>query len=89
MAQVVTADIDERAIGDRTHNPEALVLELARAKATAICEKLGRQASKALLVTCDQVVLHEGKIMEKPTSEEEVSMPGPDQHVDIPKCLHS
>ena len=70
--QVVTADIDERAIGDRTSNPEALVLQLARAKAAAIFKKLGSLQGKALLITCDQVVVHDGKILEKPTSVEEV-----------------
>ena len=71
MQQVLTADIDERAIGDRSSNPEGLVLELARAKAAAIAQKL-TPSQKVLLITCDQVVVHEGKILEKPTTEKEV-----------------
>ena len=70
--QVVTADIDEKAVGDRASNPENLVLELARAKAAAIHKKLGKVQTKALLITCDQVVVHNGKVLEKPVSEEEV-----------------
>lgn len=53
MQQVLTADIDERAIGDRSSNPEGLVLELARAKAAAIAQKL-TPSQKVLLITCDQ-----------------------------------
>ena len=69
--QVATAEIDERALGDRSRAPETLVLLLARAKATAIRKKLEPQ--KAVLVTCDQVVVHKGEIREKPLNEQEVS----------------
>ena len=73
VAQVVTADIDEKALGDRNSAPEALVMDLARAKAAAIQSKLNNVRQKSLLITCDQVVVHNGQIMEKPVSEEEVS----------------
>ena len=69
--QVATAEIDERALGDRSRAPETLVSLLARAKATAIRKKLEPQ--KAVLVTCDQVVVHKGEIREKPLNEQEVS----------------
>ena len=77
--EVLTADIDERAI--RVPNPHDLVLRLAHAKADAILEKLqsGKQlvnssnspATKGYLITCDQVVTHEGRILEKPADAEE------------------
>lgn len=97
--QVMTADIDEKAI--RLPCPEQLVTTLAHAKADAILTRLraaggaevaeqpppaqgegqqeeqqqGQQGegqqSAALLITCDQVVVHEGRILEKPESLEE------------------
>lgn len=69
---MATADLDERALGNRSRDPEALVKLLAHAKAEAIRAKLPR--SKAVLVTCDQVVVHKGIIREKPVSEEEVRL---------------
>ncbi|CAM9276612.1 unnamed protein product, partial [Sphacelaria rigidula] len=72
-----TADIDEAAIGDRTSDPRELVLELGAAKAKALLPvleaeaKLGTLGSKYLL-TADQVVVHEGRILEKPADENEV-----------------
>ena len=78
----ITADIDERAIGDRSASasPEELVLKLARAKAHAILGKLEplHPGSPAYLITCDQVVVHEGRILEKPENAAEV-VPLPDQ----------
>jgi septum formation protein len=71
---VVTADIDEKAI--RVEDPQELVMKLAHAKADAIIEKLktasatatdnGNNSIEGLLITCDQVVTHEGRILEKP-----------------------
>jgi septum formation protein len=69
-----SADIDEKAIGDREGSPpEALVLLLSHAKAAAIIDKLTstQQLLEGLLVTCDQVVVHNGKILEKPQDEAE------------------
>jgi septum formation protein len=80
---VVTADIDEKAI--RVEDPQELVMKLAHAKADAIIEKLKTAAANAgggggnnntnsiegLLITCDQVVTHEGRILEKPEDAEE------------------
>ena len=69
--QVRTADIDEKAI--RREKPEDLVTTLALAKAEAIKKKLeSEDTNNTLLITCDQVVVHEGRILEKPESEEEV-----------------
>uniref|UniRef100_A0A6V1TL15 Maf-like protein n=1 Tax=Heterosigma akashiwo TaxID=2829 RepID=A0A6V1TL15_HETAK len=69
------ADIDEKAIGDRSADtgwdPERLVLALGNAKADAILESGLQPGDHGLLLTGDQVVVHEGRILEKPTSLEE------------------
>jgi septum formation protein len=83
--RVVTADIDEKAL--RAPQPEQLVMQLAHAKADAILAKLesgedsgaaaaaaatpGETAPPSFLVTCDQVVVHEGRILEKPETADE------------------
>lgn len=64
--EVVTADIDEKAI--RLDDPEKLTLELAKAKAVAIQEKL---TEPAILITADQVIVWNGEIREKPENEEQ------------------
>ncbi len=74
---VVTADIDEKAI--RVEDPKELVMKLAHAKADAIIEKLktaqrgnsNNGSLEGLLITCDQVVTHEGRILEKPNDADE------------------
>ena len=71
---VLTADIDEKAI--RRKDPSELVTVLAKAKAEAIKKKMKLlqepgQEGEALLITCDQVVVHEGRILEKPETAEE------------------
>jgi predicted house-cleaning NTP pyrophosphatase (Maf/HAM1 superfamily) len=71
QVEQTSADIDEQALGDRSADPNALVLLLARAKADAIREKLDRQSG--LLVTCDQVVTCNGSILEKPQNASEVN----------------
>lgn len=71
--EVLTADIDEKAI--RHDAPEQLVMALGRAKRDAIMAKVKAssqdQPENGLLITCDQVVVHDNKILEKPESEEE------------------
>jgi septum formation protein len=82
--EVVTADIDEKALRDP--KPEVLVAQLAHAKADAIVAKLRAAAaatatedaanatspsSPSYLITCDQVVVHEGRILEKPETADE------------------
>ncbi|GAB4815115.1 hypothetical protein N2152v2_002161 [Parachlorella kessleri] len=63
--EVCTADIDEKAI--REPDPKHLVIRLAHAKAEAIRAKLLLAGTiTGLLLTCDQVVVHEGRILEKP-----------------------
>lgn len=68
----ITADIDEKAI--RTPDPKDLVMLLAHAKADAIMKKLrdsGSYIRPGYLVTCDQVVVHNHELREKPESAEE------------------
>ncbi|KAG1659542.1 hypothetical protein FOA52_016165 [Chlamydomonas sp. UWO 241] len=74
---VSTAGIDEKAI--RYEEPRQLVLALAHAKRDAILAKMSEQerggggdgGSGPFLLTCDQVVVHAGVILEKPESEDE------------------
>uniref|UniRef100_A0A0G4GMM6 Maf-like protein n=1 Tax=Chromera velia CCMP2878 TaxID=1169474 RepID=A0A0G4GMM6_9ALVE len=68
------ADLDERAIGDRENqSPEEIVTLLGKAKADVIMSQLKpeEEAEGTLLITGDQVVVCEGKILEKPGSAEE------------------
>jgi len=72
--KVITPDIDEKAI--RFDSPDQLVLALAHAKADALLERdevkeVNGGVGTVLLVTCDQVVVHEDKILEKPESKDE------------------
>ncbi|XP_078430455.1 uncharacterized protein LOC144702322 [Wolffia australiana] len=72
---VMTADIDERSI--RRESPEELVSVLAKAKADAIISRLNlaefrtEEKDPTLLLTSDIVVVHNGVIREKPSSEDE------------------
>ena len=66
---VEAANIDEKAL--RRPTPEALVLALSEAKAAAILPRLAGRPGHTLLITCDQVVVHRGRILEKPESVEE------------------
>ncbi len=73
--ETARADIDEQAIGERSSGPDQLVRLLAHAKAAAIRERLQRTspAREGLLITCDQVVVVNGSIREKPVSQEQAS----------------
>lgn len=78
--EIATADIDEQALGDRQQSPAALVALLAQAKAEAITNKLQKAESAPLhgyLLTCDQVVVCQDVIREKPDSEEQVRIHAP------------
>lgn len=63
---VLSADIDERAI--RFDDPKVLVLAIANAKAEALKPKI---SEPAILITADQVVFCNGKILEKPLDKKE------------------
>ncbi|XP_016460735.1 uncharacterized protein LOC107784166 isoform X3 [Nicotiana tabacum] len=70
----MSADIDEKAI--RKEKPEDLVMALAEAKAEAIIPRVSigeseGDAEPTLLITCDQVVVYEGMVREKPSTEAE------------------
>lgn len=65
--EVMPADIDEEAI--RSIDPVELTLSLAHAKSEAL---LLRIAEPAILITADQVVVYQGTIRGKPTTEREV-----------------
>ena len=64
--EVMTADIDEKKI--RISDPRQLVLALAHAKAEAILPKIN---TPGVLITADQVVVCNGKILEQPRDEKE------------------
>lgn len=64
--EVMTADIDEKSI--RHKDPEKLVLALANAKADYLVAKI---KGSAILITSDQVVLFNGKILEKPENKDQ------------------
>ncbi len=66
---VVTADIDEKQI--RFDDPVKLTIALANAKADAILKKL-KEKEECILITSDQVVVCNGKIVEKPVDEKQV-----------------
>ncbi|KAG0448900.1 hypothetical protein HPP92_010754 [Vanilla planifolia] len=71
--EIMTAGIDEKTI--RKEKPEELVTVLAEAKADAIISRLKiadyKKIEPTLLITSDIVVVHEGIIREKPTTQEE------------------
>lgn len=75
--QVIKANIDERALGDRTSETGAvdLVKLLANAKADAIMSTFqptnADDDKQNILLTADQVVTSKGRILEKPLDEAE------------------
>jgi septum formation protein len=79
--QVIKRPIDEKSLGDRTSNPEDLVLTLAKAKMDHLVNEIiaGRcddelpkhAASEWIVLTGDQVVVCDGSILEKPDSVQE------------------
>ena len=66
--EVMVAGIDEKQI--RFEDPVKLTLALAKAKAEAILPKI-KTEDKTVLITSDQVVFCNGKILEKPENEKE------------------
>lgn len=80
--KAIKADIDEKAI--RHTDPRQLVALLAEAKAEALRPQVeslraefdhdadsSSSGRDLILITCDQVVTHEGRILEKPENEAE------------------
>lgn len=82
---VMTADLDERAMGSRSSalDAPALVSLLAKAKADEISKQIeineetkntpGDSLTPSLLLTADSVATFEGRILEKPDSLEQAS----------------
>ncbi len=76
--KVKTADMDESAIGDRSGDPEKLVLLLGKEKASAILKNLNLDSGSddmegaSWLLTGDQVVYHDNRILEKPQDADEL-----------------
>lgn len=70
----ISPNIDEKAIGERTTAERAreLVLEVGLAKAAALLPSLRNDTSMkgGVLLTGDQVVVSNGKILEKPESKQ-------------------
>lgn len=66
--EIMPADIDEKQI--RFSDPVKLTMALANAKAEAILSKI-KEKEGCILITSDQVVVCNGKIIEKPIDEEE------------------
>ena len=64
--EIMPSNIDEKAI--RSEDPRELVIQLAYAKAESLFPRL---QEPAILITSDQVILCNGKIREKPQSENE------------------
>lgn len=68
---ILKADIDERAIGDRSdgsmENARELVVELGMRKAAAILSQLPAEVRGNILLTADQVVVCNNQILEKPS----------------------
>lgn len=64
--EVMVADIDEKAI--RRDDPKELVLAIAKAKAVVLLPKI---IEPSLLITTDGVVVCQGEIREKPSTQEE------------------
>lgn len=65
--EILAPNINEKAI--RLKDPVELTLALANTKADALVLKVG---PGVLLITSDQVVLCDGKILEKPENEEDI-----------------
>lgn len=64
--EVIPADIDEKAIRDV--DPALLTTKVAMGKLTKL---LMRVKGPAVIITCDQVTMIDGKICEKPESKDE------------------
>jgi septum formation protein len=65
--EVITADIDERALPGEA--PRDLALRLAREKAQAVARKLG--APRRLVLGADTIVVIEGDVLGKPNDPED------------------
>jgi septum formation protein len=71
----ISANIDEKAIGDRSRgsSPSELVLQIARAKADHLLSNnlISPELKSSILLTADTVVVHKNQVIEKPTTADE------------------
>ena len=68
--QFISPKIDERAIRDP--NPETMVRRIAEAKCDAVLKSHGEQlAHSEVVLTCDEIVLCDGQVREKPKDRKE------------------
>eukprot|EP00210_Caulerpa_lentillifera_P009489 g9049.t1 len=69
--EVMTAGIDEKSI--RREDPKDLVLVLGYEKAKAVVKRINHvPETETYVITGDQVVVHDDRILEKPESAEEI-----------------
>jgi predicted house-cleaning NTP pyrophosphatase (Maf/HAM1 superfamily) len=71
----ISANIDEKAIGNRSRgsSPTELVLQIARAKADHLIANnlISPEMRSSILLTADTVVVHKNQVIEKPTTASE------------------
>ena len=63
---IISPDIDEKAIRDK--DPKKLVLKVAHAKADAVVEQADKDS---IVITSDSIVLVNGVVREKPENKEQ------------------
>lgn len=64
--EVMIPEIDEKLI--RADDPWSLPMLIARSKSEYLRQKI---SNPAILITCDTIVIHDGKVYEKPKDNEE------------------
>lgn len=74
--ELVVRPIDEKGLGDRDGDPAELVMTLAEAKADHLVSCLRSEdgdgsGGECVVLTADQVVTHDGSVLEKPDSIDE------------------
>ena len=72
--RILSAEIDEKKFGDRENSEKLheVPLEIAKAKRDAILKDISPKRQKALLITADQISVHDTLILEKPSSGDEI-----------------
>lgn len=66
--RVIHPNIDEDEIGGDIYDYSLLVTEVAKAKANAVAKKINEEA---IVIGADTIVVHDGKILTKPSTPEE------------------
>lgn len=70
--EIMSAQIDEKAFGDRSDRKKfpLVPLEVAKAKRDSIAKNFGDEKPRALLITADQVSIYGDELFEKPNAKE-------------------